>query len=108
MKRIVSLISYSFLAAAILILDQLTKWYALENIRIPQIVTNFLSFELAFNRGISWGLLHSASNCLFGLVTLIVAGITFFIGVLAWQRFKEGRCIVGEIRLLRQKIPAGS
>ncbi len=49
------------LAALILILDQATKWWILEIVRLPEIgrieVTSFMNLTMVWNRGVTFGLL---------------------------------------------------
>lgn len=57
-----STIMYTLLAAGALLIDRGAKWYALHAWVQEQVITSFLSFQLTFNRGISWGMLHSADR----------------------------------------------
>ncbi|OYD84973.1 signal peptidase II [Azospirillum brasilense] len=68
------------IGAAILVVDQLTKWVALEQLLEPPRlieVTPFLNFVLGFNTGVSFGLLENDSAhgpwLLSGAALLVVA-----------------------------------
>jgi len=81
-------------------LDRVTKWYALKQFVEPVIINKFLTFELIYNRGISWGMLHSPDAMLFSLVTTF---IVLIIGCLAWYtytRWTQNQCIIGELLTL--------
>ncbi|WP_439578075.1 signal peptidase II [Elioraea sp.] len=49
------------LAAVVLILDQATKWWILEVVRLPElgqiVVTPFMNLTMVWNRGVTFGLL---------------------------------------------------
>src|SRR5260221_10836169 len=81
---------HAFLAFDILVLDRVSKWLALNYCIKEQSITSFLSCNLTFNRGISWGMLHDANSMVFTLVTVLIACITAFITYLAIMRLREG------------------
>lgn len=63
---------YLVLALLIILADRLSKWAALAYFEMPYRVTHFLDFELVFNRGVSWGFLHSDNPLLGYMVTGMV------------------------------------
>jgi len=92
---------YFFLAAGILIIDRVTKLAALAwCIDLPRIINSFLSFEVVFNRGISWGMFHSQSDALFFIVSLIIALITALLCGYAYHRYVQGDSIVAELCII--------
>ncbi len=97
-------VGYSFLAGVIIFLDRISKWYAVHNWHVSQQINQFLSFELTFNRGISWGFFHNASNCLFTTISLIIAAVTIMVVALAVQKLKAGECIVGETLIVAGSV----
>ncbi len=99
-----SVCAYSFIAAAIFILDRITKSYAMHNFTLPKEITQFLSFELTYNRGISWGLFNSSSSYIFGGVSVIIACVTLMVAVMAWRQYKEGHSIIGELLVVAGSI----
>ena len=104
MKKYLPLIGYSVLALGVGFFDRVTKWYAMHNCAIPKYVTDFLSCELTYNRGISWGLFHSANNYLFGAVSVVIACVTVVVAAMAWQQYKEGHLIVGELLVVTGSV----
>jgi signal peptidase II len=92
---------YFFLAFAIFILDRVTKLAALAwCMEFPCTINQFLSFEVVFNRGISWGIFHSQSDILFYIVTAIIAIITALLCGYAYQRYMQGNSIVAEVCII--------
>ncbi len=91
---------YLLLAIAIIFCDRLSKWLALTMLNEPKQITPFMEFELAFNRGISWGLLHSDQESTFFWVTVLICLI---IGALLCytiiQRINH-HAIYGEVAVL--------
>jgi len=76
---------YLSLAAFILIIDRITKLAALQwCAQSAYVVSSYLSFDVVFNRGISWGMLHSASNSMFIFVSLVQVAIT---ALLCWSLY---------------------
>jgi len=60
-------------------------------------VNQFLSYELVFNRGISWGLFNAQSVLLFLLVSLIIASVTLCVGCHAYYLYRRGFSIFGHV-----------
>ncbi len=99
-----SLISYILASGFIFFLDRITKYYALATCMRSCEINRFLSFEVVFNRGISWGLLHSPSDTIFLLVTLAIAAVTFFLAFYAYSRWANGLLIVGETLVITGSV----
>ena len=95
------LCGYFALALGIFVIDRVTKLAALtwcgEFVRT---INSFLSFEVVFNRGISWGMLHSSSDIVFGLVSLIIAAVTVAFCWYAYHNYLRGNSITGEICII--------
>lgn len=88
--------SYSFLAAMIFFVDRWTKHLVLYGWSGCKI-NDFLSVDLVFNRGMSFGLFHSQDLIIFTLVNLLIASV---IGLLTWHaytRLRAGKNIIGEV-----------
>jgi len=94
-----TLSKYLLLFLIPLIMDQITKILALKRY-LPSKVNNFLSFDLSFNRGISWSFFHSEYDYVFFIVSSIVWLIIIFLIIHTWYRFKQGFSILGEILIL--------
>ena len=88
---------YALLFFGIIGIDRISKWWAIDTLAIPYQVNQFLSFELVYNRGISWGLLHSTSDTLFAVVSIVIALVTLAVAISAWIRFMNGDAILGEL-----------
>jgi signal peptidase II len=84
---------------SLFIVDRASKLWAL-SLDDDVFVNQFLSFHLAFNRGISWGFFDSTDSLPF----LIVSGIVFaLVTYLLWytiQRYRSGYSIIGELLVL--------
>ena len=79
-------------AAAVALLDQLTKWWIVERVMDPPRsleVTGFFNLMLIYNRGVSFGLLDSEA----ALVPWLLSGlaVAIVIGLVVWLRHIEGR-----------------
>ena len=87
---------YACIATFIITLDQVVKYQVMNH--LPHYSINqFLSIDLVFNRGISWGLLHSESATVFAFVN---SAILFVIGSLAVHaiiRMRQKHSIIGEV-----------
>jgi signal peptidase II len=95
------LCGYFALAIGIFIIDRVTKLAALAwCLEDAHTVNQFLSFEVVFNRGISWGMLHSPSNVVFVLVSLIIVVITAGLCWYACHRYIRGGSIIGEVFII--------
>ncbi len=63
-------------------------------------VNSFLSFEVVFNRGISWGMFHSQSDVLFFIVSAIIAIITAVLCGYAYHNYMRGNVIAAEVCII--------
>lgn len=61
-------------------------------------INNFLSFDLVYNKGVSWGLLHSDSSYMNWFVILVSAALIFAILYYIGQEIKKdpSKSIIGE------------
>jgi signal peptidase II len=101
MRRLYALLLYGLAAVGIIAFDRITKLWALQALQYSEYnVTAWLSFDVVFNRGISWGLFHAESTHQFAFVTLVIAFITFCIAWHAYQQFQRHRCIIGHILII--------
>lgn len=85
---------------AIVVVDRITKAYALHACVVQRVITENLYFELTINRGMSWGMFHSSSPEIFWAVTAVVLGV---ITVLCWhtlQEYQKNESIIGHIMVL--------
>ncbi len=100
MNKQQSFIWYTLLFLSIFFIDRATKYGALLYCQQLCYVNQFLSFDFALNRGISWGLLHSQSDWIFTLVSLVIFLVTLWVMWLAWQRLVAGHWIFGEALII--------
>lgn len=72
------------------IIDQISKQYILriaEN--LPQELFPFLTITLVKNRGISFGFLNHQSPLIFGVLTLIIMLLIFYVGYMLYNTKKK-------------------
>jgi signal peptidase II len=92
---------YSILATVIFIVDRVTKLIALKQcMQSACTVNSFLSFEVVFNRGISWGMFHSSSDIIFYAVSTVSALMTAMLCGYAYHNYKQGNLIVAEVCII--------
>src|SRR5438477_11783049 len=90
-------IVYLALGIAVFIIDRASKLYALFTCYDqPCLVNKFLSFDVTFNRGISWGILHSGTDTVFMIVLFVNSCITALLAWYAYHRFIHNNSILGE------------
>ncbi len=89
------------LACILFFIDRMTKYYAVYLYRVYGIsyymITSFLSFSLSFNRGMSFSIGHSQDQGAFVLITGIAISLTLFVIYYAYDQFKSGYSILGEL-----------
>lgn len=95
------LYAYSSFFIGIVIIDRLTKWWAVTQLSETGMrINQFLSFELAYNRGVSWGMFSSESATAFVVVSAVIGLIMIALAVHAWMLYKQGDSIIGHIMAL--------
>ncbi len=100
MSRIQRAWAYGLLGLVLFVIDQIAKYEALCFCAQGCRINDYLSFEVVYNRGTSWGLFHSQSNLLFGLITL---GVILLTGAVLWYavlQFRAGYFILGEVMVI--------
>lgn len=63
------------LGSIVLLLDRITKWYAIRYYSSEYIVNKYLLFELSYNRGVSWSLFHSEHAVQYAVLTLVIGAV---------------------------------
>ena len=87
---------YAFIATFIIAVDQIVKYQVMHH--LPHYKINqFLSIDLVFNRGISWGLLHSESATVFAFVNSAILFVIASLFVHAMIRMRKQYSIIGEV-----------
>lgn len=100
MKKALYACMYALLAACVVVADRLTKTYALHNFTTPVMFNKFISAELVFNRGISWGMLTFDDQRFFMGVSCLIIGVILLFVMYALKRFSQGYLVVGETLVL--------
>ena len=90
------------IAAVVLILDQISKYWVLEVIRLPERggidITAFFRLTFVGNIGVSMGLLQAGSDLARWLLTIVTAGIA--VAVALWLRRETNRVDVAALGLV--------
>ena len=97
-------LNWAGLFFSIIALDQATKWLVLTYVKKNITILPFVSFQLVFNRGISWGLFHSNQATQFALVTTAIISIIVLLAWVTINRWKQGKSIFGETLVLAGAI----
>jgi len=90
------LTGYVLLFSALFALDRITKYLILQAGRTEVRVAPFLSFQLSFNRGVSWGLFSSEHTSIFVLVSLMTVAVIIPLFIHAVLRWRSGFAVWGE------------
>lgn len=91
---------YVLLILILFLIDRISKRFALVFFTNEFKINSYLSLQLIFNRGISWGLFDSANNLIYLFLTSIVILVTLFLAYYSYNRFKEGNEIFAELIIL--------
>lgn len=100
MRNYRSMLGYGVLFCAVIIIDRITKLWALNYATERISLNNYISFDLMFNRGFSWGMMHSASDKVFVLVTIIICTIMLLLLYYSYTQWVNNNRIFGEILVL--------
>lgn len=95
---------YVLLFSGVITIDRVSKNWALEHCQESYYINDFLSFDLLFNRGISWGMFHSESRIIFGFVSCLIAAIVLALGLYTFVRWNNTRWVVGEVMVVAGTI----
>ncbi len=96
--------AYGLLGLLLVVIDRFTKYEALCWCQQQCIINKHLSFEVVYNRGISWGLFHFHDTVLFSVVTVCVGLLTVAVLWYTIFRFRDGHTILGEVMVLAGSI----
>jgi signal peptidase II len=98
---------YSLIAMALLVaIDQITKYVILffAHAQPVVVIDKFLRFEIAYNRGISWGLFDSESTSVFAFITGCIIVVTAIIAYQGYLRLKQGLWALPELLIVAGSI----
>lgn len=91
---------YFSLVLFIFLIDRATKIFAITYLQMAHVVNQYLTFELTFNRGISWGMFYNTNTVVFAVVSMITAIITMLLCWHAYRVYKKGNSIIGHICII--------
>ena len=100
MNRRLQLVLSVCAALAVLVLDRVSKVYALTFFTEPISINRFLTFDLAFNRGISCGFFHFTGSIGFFIVSVLVSVVLAIIVVWTWRVYHRGGLIIGQLLVI--------
>ena len=89
-----------FLFAFCLMIDRITKCWALFRCVDAYVVNHYLSCELTFNRGISWSLFDSETTWVFLLVSAVIAAVIVGFIHMTYQQYQEKKSLLGSALVL--------
>jgi len=105
MKKNIALLTYVIFGFFLVVIDQFFKWKALHSLADgPYPVNSILSFNLVFNRGVSWGMFSSDNMLPFVLVTLLILFLTGLFFIAAYIGFLNHRCVAAEVMVIAGSI----
>jgi len=84
-------------------LDRITKYFVIDSLKyegVTEKIYSFLSLRLQFNRGISWGLLHSNDSLQTAIVTCLTIIVIIVLFVHSYNRARMGRLIAPQVLVL--------
>lgn len=87
---------YGLLAAVIISLDRWTKYIVIQNVPYYR-MSQFACIDLVYNRGISFGMLHSDNMIMFLAINLLIGLVLSMLALHAYHRLCDKKLIVGEI-----------
>lgn len=91
---------YGLLGVSVFLIDRFTKMEALLFCNDRCFINQYISFEVGYNRGVTWGFFYSQSTIGFALVTALIIGITVGVIWYAWDQYKHNKSIIGESLIL--------
>lgn len=92
--------NYLMFSFIIFMFDRLTKFFALNACTEKVIFNQFMSCQIALNRGISWSLFSSESTIGFLFITSLVIGVIVLIGWYTYQQLQAHRPIWAEVAVI--------
>ena len=103
MKHLEKLSVYTVLVGCVIAVDRVTKQWAITY--GPYTYHHAcVAFDVVYNRGISWGLLHGSECYQFMLVSGIVVVITALVVLHAFVWFRAQRSIIGHVLIIAGSI----
>jgi signal peptidase II len=95
-----SLLTYALLFLTTFSVDRVTKYWATTSLPEPYPVNNYFSFELVYNRGVTWSLFDFTDNTPFLVLTVIIALIIAGVAFYTYIRWMNHYTVIGEVLVL--------
>lgn len=99
--------AYAIEAGIVIVIDRITKQWALTHSALASTYNPYptcISFDLVYNRGISWGLLHGPECYRFFLINGAVIIITALVALHALVSFRAQRSILGHVLIIAGSV----
>lgn len=100
MKKIVVWLQCFLILFILTIFDRYTKEFAVNTFVVPYRINKILSFELVFNRGISWGIFGSGNELLFVSLSFSILLFLLFFVFYIKNRYQHNQSIFAELLVL--------
>lgn len=84
----------------VLLVDRVTKYYALQNFVNNYKINDYLSFDLSINRGISWSLFDSQNVYVFIAISVVIFLVLVSLFYYSFLRFKDNKNIFAEALII--------
>ncbi|HEV2601393.1 MAG TPA: signal peptidase II [Candidatus Babeliales bacterium] len=97
MKKKWLLFAYVLVGLLLLVLDRVSKHWAIVQCADGWEINSFLSCDLTYNRGISWSLFASHDATAFTILCLFISLIIMLVAMHAYFRCNNNRTIWGEV-----------
>jgi signal peptidase II len=91
---------YQLIWFVVILSDRITKWYMLQPTTASYTVNDYLSFQLVYNRGISWGLFNSNNPLVFVALTTLIVAVVVMLYVYTLQQLQFGKTVYGPFLVL--------
>jgi len=89
-----------FLFSLILSIDQSTKFYALHNFINSYKINNYISFDLAINRGVSWSLFDTQNSYVFFTISILILLVLSAFTYYTFLCLKNNQNVIPEILVI--------
>lgn len=87
---------YALLGSFLLFVDRLSKHIVMYCVPQRQI-NQFLSIDLVFNRGVSFGLFHSDDAITFTAINILIGSVIILLAAHTYARIVHNQLVIGEI-----------
>jgi signal peptidase II len=95
-----SLFTYALLFLTTFSVDRVTKYWATTSLLESYPINNYFSFELVYNRGVTWSFFDFTDNTPFLILTVIIALIIAAVTFYTYIRWMNHYTVIGEVLVL--------